>query len=129
MVEDSLYCITCFFQTKVPVKAFTRCTLKASVRRKPFKFKTHNWVYHTQYRHFLKSWKEVNYASSSSPLVYVNLVFSTTSTHEHLGLYFQLCIWDDYLIFPISLHVITRLLLDEIYNLWELPFDWLMMGS
>ena len=39
----------------------------------------------------------------------------------------QLCTWDDYHIFLIPPLVFTRPLLDEIYHLIELLFDWLMM--
>ena len=35
--------------------------------------------------------------------------------------------WDDYHIFLIVPLVFTRLLLDEIYHLIELPFDWLLI--
>ena len=56
------------------------------------------------------------------------LFHSTTSngsrTFRHLA---ALCMWDDYYIFLIAPLVFTRLLLDEIYHLIELPFDWLMM--
>ena len=38
----------------------------------------------------------------------------------------QLCTWDDFRIFLIAPLVFTRLLLDEIYHLIELPFDWLI---
>ena len=37
--------------------------------------------------------------------------------HEHWDIYLSLCMWDDY-------H--ARLLLDEIYHLIELPFEWLI---
>ena len=47
--------------------------------------------------------------------------------HEHSDIYLQLCTWDDYYIFLIAKLVFTRLLLDEIYHLIELLFDWLMM--
>ena len=47
--------------------------------------------------------------------------------HEHSDIYLQLCTWDDYHIFLIATLVFTRLLLDEIYHLIELLFDWLMM--
>ena len=47
--------------------------------------------------------------------------------HEHSDIYLQLCMWDDYHIFLIAPLVFTRLLLDDIYHLIELPFDWLMM--
>ena len=49
--------------------------------------------------------------------------------HFHLltNIYLQLCTWDDYYIFLIATLVFTRLLLDEIYHLIELLFDWLMM--
>ena len=46
--------------------------------------------------------------------------------HEHSDIYLQLCMWDDYHIFLIAPLVFTRLLLDEIYHLIELPFDWLI---
>ena len=47
--------------------------------------------------------------------------------HEHSDIYLQLCTWDDYHIFLIATLVFTRLLLEEIYHLIELLFDWLMM--
>ena len=47
-------------------------------------------------------------------------------THEHSDIYLQLCKWDDYHIFSIATLVFTRLLLDEIYHIIELLFDWLM---
>ena len=34
--------------------------------------------------------------------------------------------WDDYHVFLIAMFVFTRLLLDEIYRLIKLPFDWLI---
>ena len=43
--------------------------------------------------------------------------------HEHSDIYLQLCMWDDYHVFLIATLVFTRLLLDEIYYLIELPFD------
>ena len=46
---------------------------------------------------------------------------------EHSDIYFQLYMWNDYHILLIAPLVFTRLLLDEIYHLIELPFDWLMM--
>ena len=46
--------------------------------------------------------------------------------HEHRDIYLQLCVWDDYHVFVIATLVLTRLLLDEIYHLIELPFDWLI---
>ena len=49
--------------------------------------------------------------------------------HKHSDIYLQLCMWDDYHMFLIALLVFTRLLLNEIYRLIKLPFDWLMMWS
>ena len=46
---------------------------------------------------------------------------------EHSVIYLQLCTRDDYHMFLIATLVFTRLLLDEIYHLIELLFDWLMM--
>ena len=54
------------------------------------------------------------YSTLPLPLVY-----------EHWDIYLQLCMWDDYHIFLIATLVFTRLLLDKIYHLIELPFDWL----
>ena len=45
--------------------------------------------------------------------------------HEHSDIYLQLCMWDDYHVLLIATLVFTRLLLDEIYHLIELPIDWL----
>ena len=57
-------------------------------------------------------------------------IFSSTlpllPTHEYWDIYLQLCMWDDYHIFLIAPLVFTRLLLDEIYHLIELPFEWLI---
>ena len=46
--------------------------------------------------------------------------------HEYWEIYLQLCMWDDYHVFLIATLVFTRLLLDEIYHLIELPFEWLI---
>ena len=46
--------------------------------------------------------------------------------HEHWDIYLQLCMWDDCHVFLIATLVFTRLLLDEIYDLIELPFEWLI---
>ena len=46
--------------------------------------------------------------------------------HPLMNIYLQLCTWDDYYIFLIATLVFTRLLLDEIYHLIELPFEWLI---
>ena len=45
---------------------------------------------------------------------------------EHSDIYLQLCMWDDYHTFLIATLVFTRLLLDEIYHIIELPFEWLI---
>ena len=47
-------------------------------------------------------------------------------THEHWDIYLQLCMWDDYHVFLIATLVFTKLLLDEIYHLIGLPFEWLI---
>ena len=41
-------------------------------------------------------------------------------------IYLQLRVWDEYHIFLIATLVFTRLLLNEIYHLIELSFDWLI---
>ena len=67
------------------------------------------------------------------------LFHSTTFTHlristlplspiyEYPDIYLQLYIWDNYHIFLIAPLIFTRLLLNKIYHLIELPFVWLMM--
>ena len=47
--------------------------------------------------------------------------------HKHSDIYSLLCTWDDYHLFLIASSVLTRLLLDGIYDLIELLFHWLMM--
>ena len=49
--------------------------------------------------------------------------------HEHWDIYLQLCMWDDYQLFLIATLVFTRLLLNEIYHLVELPFEQLIDNS
>ena len=59
-----------------------------------------------------------------------NNIYSTLPllpAHEHSNIYMQFCMWDDYHVFLITTLVFTRLVLDDIYLLLELPFDWLMM--
>ena len=46
--------------------------------------------------------------------------------HDHWDIYLQLCMWDDYHVFLIVTPVFTRLLIDEIYHLIELPFKWMI---
>ena len=45
------------------------------------------------------------------------------ASHEHLEIYLQLCMWDDYHVFLIAMPVFIRLLLDEIYHLIALTFE------
>ena len=54
------------------------------------------------------------------------LFHSTTSTRSRTLRHLQLCMWDDYHVFLIATLVFTRLLLDYIYHLIELPFVWLI---
>ena len=46
--------------------------------------------------------------------------------HEHWGINMQLCMWDDYHVFLFATLVFTRLLVDDIYHLIDLPFEWLI---
>ena len=55
-----------------------------------------------------------------------HLLFHTTSTRSQTFRHL-FCAWDDYHIFLIAPPVFIRLLLDEIYHLFELLFDWLIM--
>ena len=56
------------------------------------------------------------------------LFYSTTHLLTNIQT-FILQLWDDNHIFQIAPLVFTRLLLDEIYHLIELLFDWLMMWA
>ena len=51
---------------------------------------------------------------------------TTSSRSQTFKDFLQLCIWDDYYVLLIATLVFTRPLLDEIYHLIELPFDWLI---
>ena len=51
---------------------------------------------------------------------------SLPPAHEHWDIYLQLCIRDDYQVFLIETLVFIRFLLNEIYHLIELQFDWLI---
>ena len=46
--------------------------------------------------------------------------------HKHWDIYLQLCMWDDYHVFLIATLMFTRLLINEIYHLIELQFEWLL---
>ena len=43
--------------------------------------------------------------------------------HDNSDIYLQLCMWGDHHVFLIASFLVTRLLLDEIYHLTELPSD------
>ena len=73
------------------------------------------------YRHYQftgEQGKGEGHLNSSLPL---------TPTHKLSDIYLQLWKWDDHHIFLVTPVVITRLLLDEIYPLREIPFRWLMV--
>ena len=54
------------------------------------------------------------------------LFHSTTSTRSQTLFYLQFCLWDDYHVLLIATLVFTRLLLNDIYHLIEIPFEWLI---
>ena len=56
---------------------------------------------------------------SFNPLYHFHLL-------KHWDIYLQLCMWDDYHVFLITTLAFTRLLLNEIYHLIELTFEWLI---
>ena len=70
-------------------------------------------------------WQLTGQQGKGEDLFYSTLLLSPA--HEHSDIYVQSCTWDDYHIFLIATLVFTRLLLDEVYHLIELLFDWLMM--
>ena len=52
-----------------------------------------------------------------------------TPADKHWDIYLQLCMWNVYHVFLIATLVFTRPLLDEIYHVIELPFEWLTDGA
>ena len=67
--------------------------------------------------------------SQDSRATKVTIFYSTLPlppAHEHWEIYFQLCMWDGYHVFLVATLVFARLLLDEIYHLIKLPFEWLI---
>ena len=49
--------------------------------------------------------------------------------HPLTGIETCICMWDDYHVFLIVTLVFTRLPLDKVYHLVELPFHWLIDGA
>ena len=47
--------------------------------------------------------------------------------HRHPDIYLELCMWEEYQVFLIASLVIARLLLNEIYHLWDFIFDLLLI--
>ena len=62
------------------------------------------------------------YLGNGGDHIYFSLPFP--ATHELSDIYLQYCIWDNYLLFSVAAHVITRASLDEIYPPLEISF-WL----
>ena len=56
--------------------------------------------------------------------IQLSYTLSLPPAHKHLRINLQLCMRDDYHIFFITTLVFTRLLLDELYHLIELPFHY-----
>ena len=54
-----------------------------------------------------------------------NSTLSLQPAQEDSDIYLQLYMWNDYHLFLIATFVFTRVLIDEIYHLIELPFGWL----
>ena len=54
----------------------------------------------------------------------LNFTLSLPPTHEHWDIYLLLSVWDELFVFLITMLFFSRLLLDEIYHIIELPFDW-----
>ena len=73
---------------------------------------------------FHRHWRFTGQQGKGGAIFYSTLPLPPA--HEHWDIYFQLYLWDDYHVFLIAALVFTRLLLDEIYYLIELPFDWLI---
>ena len=70
--------------------------------------------FHKHWRFAEKKWKRGDHIYSSLAL----------PLDELSEIYLKFCIWDDYLLFSIAAHVITTLVLDEIYAPLEIKF-WL----
>ena len=77
------------------------------------------------YKGFLhRHWRFTGQQGKGGAIFYSTLPLPLA--HKHWDIYLQLCMWDDYHIFLITMLVFTRLLLNEIYHLIELPFEWLI---
>ena len=77
------------------------------------------------YQDFLHRHWDSQDSSGREAIIFFSIL-PLPAAHEHWDIYLQLCIWDDYHVFLMATLVFTRLLLDEIYHLIELPFEWLI---
>ena len=76
---------------------------------------------------FYRHWPLTGQQGKGGTIFYSTLPLPTT--HEHSDIDLQLCISDEYHIFLIMPLVFTRLLVDKIYQLIKLSFNWLMMWN
>ena len=85
-----------------------------------------SWVYFYFYQGFLSQTLTIHktVGEGSGPSFYSTLPLPPA--HKHWDNYLQLCMCDDYHVFLILALGFNRLLLDGIYHLIELPFDWLI---
>ena len=74
---------------------------------------------------FYGHWQLTGQQGKEGPIFYSTLPLPPA--HEHSDIYLQLCTCGGYHIVFIAMLVLTRLLLDEIYHLIELLFDWRKM--
>ena len=106
-------------------------------------FHKHETLHWADYAHLFKTsnentWKPPFIVYFFSIRVFLSTTLTIRSTAgDHLYSYlpahtlmniqaFKSPMWDDYLVCLIVLHLIIRLLLDGIYPVWELAFDWML---
>ena len=90
----------------------------------PFRLKSRLTIFFLSGFSFTDTGDSQDSRGREGPIVYSTLPLPPA--HEHSDIYLQLCMWGNYHVFLIATLVFTRLLLDEIYHLIELPFEWLI---
>ena len=85
------------------------------------------------YQKTTKSWQILfflsGFSSQDSRRKKRTIFYSTgllPPARKHWDIYLQFCLWDDCHVLLIATLVFTRLLLDDIYHLIEIPFEWLI---
>ena len=107
-----------FCVKKMKEKWVTFCFIKLNAKTSPFFF------FFLSGFSFADTDESLDSKGREGTIFYSTLVLSPA--HKLWDIYLQLYMWGDYHVFLIATLVFVRLLLDEIYHLIELPFDWLI---